>query len=322
MKKLIIGLVLIAGFYSSARLMLAWDRPNSDSTARVTFEVPPGVTLSTISDLLEDKELIRDAWAFKMFARYHKLGTKFQAGDYIIQRNLNFSEVAELLQTGKSEEIKITIPEGSTIAQIDAILTRKVLIEPGDFIDCARECKFSFSLDSIEGYLFPSTYFVNPNQFTSKKFVQRLYRNFDLKVQAHRVAILESGNTLNELVIVASMIEREANNASEMPLVADVIWKRLREGIPLGIDATTRYEKNDWKTPLYTEDFEIDSQYNTRRNRGLPPTAISNFSEKAFEAALFPEENDYYYYLHDPKGQIHFAETLEGHNQNKQKYLY
>jgi hypothetical protein len=96
-----------------------------------------------------------------------------------------------------------------------------------------------------------------------------------------------------------------------MPQVADVLWKRLDERIHLGVDATTRYELNDWKRPLYTEDFEKDTPYNTRRNYGLPPTAISNPGLPAIKAAIFPEETPYYYYLHDRKGQIHFAKDLD-----------
>ena len=118
------------------------------------------------------------------------------------------------------------------------------------------------------------------------------------------------------------MIEREANLDAEMPMIADVLWKRLDEGIHLGVDATTRYELNEWKRPLYTADFQKDSPYNTRKKYGLPPTAISNPGIKAIRAAVYPKKNKYYYYLHDRKGQIHWGKTHDDHVRNKQQYLY
>ncbi len=324
MKKILFLLVILSALFVSARLMLSWSRPNSDSESRVSIEIPVGASLSTISDMLEDRELVRDGWSFQWFIRWKKLASKLQAGEYIIQRNLTFSEIAEVLQHGKSEEVRITIPEGSTIAQIDALLAKKLLTEPGEFIECTNFCDLGFRVSSLEGYLFPSTYFENPKTFTSKKFIQRLYNTFQQQMKPLMGKIQESGRTLNETVIVASMIEREAfgDNLEEKQEIADVIWKRLDERIHLGIDATTRYELNEWKRPLYTEDFNSDSPYNTRRKLGLPPTAISNPGLDSLKAAVNPIPTEYYYYLHDNKGQVHFGRTLDEHNANKRMYLY
>ncbi len=324
MKKFLFIVVLITTLFVSARLMLSWSRPNSDSVSRVSIEIPSGASLSTISDLLENRELVRDGWSFQWFVRWKRLASKLQAGEYVIPRNLTFSEIAEMLQHGKSSEVRITIPEGSTIEQIDAILAKKLFIEPGDFIACTNFCDLGFRVSSLEGYMFPSTYFENPKTFTSKNFVQRLYNTFQQQTSKLRTQIQESGRTLNEIVIVASMIEREAfgDNLEEKRKIADVIWKRLDERIHLGIDATTRYQLNEWKRPLYTEDFDSDSRYNTRRYLGLPPTAISNPGIDALHAAVDPLSTEFYYYLHDNKGQVHFGRTLNDHNANKREYLY
>lgn len=324
MKKLLVLFVLGLCLYGAARLHLSWTRVNSESQTRVSFTIPAGTSLKGIATLLEEKELISDAWSFEMYARWNSLSNKFQAGDYIMMRNLTFAEVAEMIQSGRSTEIKVTLPEGSTIKQIDAILAKKNLIKIGDFEDCANTCDLGFRIENLEGYLFPSTYFVNVNSFSSKKFIQRLYQNFQIQIEPFQRDIQQSGRTLNDFVIVASMIEREAfgDSLDEKKMIADVIWKRLDERIHLGIDATTRYELNDWKRPLYTEDFQSDSPYNTRRSYGLPPTAISNPSMASFEAAVRPTANVYYYYLHDKTGKIRFGKTLEDHNRNKEKYLY
>ena len=321
MKKLLLLIIVFVGLYFAGRVGLVWNRPNSDSTDRVSIDIVQGSTLNRIAEKLEEEELIRDASVFELYSRWNRLSQKYQAGSFVIQKNLTFSEIADVLQHGKGSEIKITIPEGSTVEQIDNILAKKSLIEAGEFIECTNFCNFSFEIDSLEGQLFPSTYFVNPQTFSEKMFISRLYNTFKQQIAPYRTNIAESGRTLNEIVIMASMIERESNIEAEMPQVADVLWKRLDERIHLGVDATTRYELNDWKRPLYTEDFEKESPYNTRRNYGLPPTAISNPGLPALKAAIFPEENPYYYYLHDRKGQIHFAEDLDGHVRNKQLYL-
>jgi len=323
MKKLIIFLILGGMLYGGARLHLNWTRPNSDSTTRVSFAIPSGSSLKRVSHILEDKELIRDAWSFELYARRHDLATRFQAGEYVMLRNLTFAEVAEVIQTGKSSEIKVTLPEGSTIKQIDEILAKRNLIELGDFVHCTNTCDLGFRVSNLEGYLLTSTYFVNPQSFSSKKFIQRLYQNFQIQIQPFESDVASSGRTLDEIVIVASMIEREAfgDSREEKKMIADVIWKRLDERIHLGIDATTRYELDEWKRPLYTEDFQLDTPYNTRKRYGLPPTAISNPSMASFEAAVQPVSTEYYYYLHDRSGNIRFGRNLEEHNANKRQYL-
>ncbi|MCK5461274.1 endolytic transglycosylase MltG [Candidatus Gracilibacteria bacterium] len=324
MKKILLLAVLFLGLYFSARVLLVWDKPNSEDVTRVSLEIVPGTSVKRIAFLLKEKDLILDDFVFRVFVKLNGLESKLQAGDYILQKNLTLSEITDILQHGKSQEMKITIPEGSTIDQIDEILTKKSLIEAGDFKKCTATCDLGFSISTLEGYLFPSTYFINTNNFSSKKFIQRLYRNFNVQIADFRIDIQKNGRTLEEIVIVASMIEREAfgDSYEEKQKIANVIWKRLDERMYLGIDATTRYELGDWKRPLYTEDFESNSPYNTRRKLGLPPTAISNPGVLSLKSAIYPQETPYYYYLHDRNGGVHFGKTLQEHNENKLKYLY
>ncbi len=324
MKKYLFLVLLLIFCYFAGRVVMVWDKPNSDSSSRVTFTVPKGASLNKIIGILDEKELIRDPLVFKWFIRYNGLSTKLQAGDYVVQKDLTFAELAEILQNGKSEEVRITIPEGYTIEQIDALLAKKSLTSPGEFKDCTSTCDLGFQVEALEGYLFPSTYFEPYQSFTVRKFIQRLYRTFQQQITALRMDISASERTLDEVVKVASMIEREAfgDSYEEKQMIADVIWKRLDEGIHLGIDATTRYEKNDWTGPLYAEDFAKDTPYNTRRKLGLPPTAISNPGLDSLKAAVYPKSTEYYYYLHDSSGKVHFGKNLEEHNENKRKYIY
>lgn len=324
MKKVFFAIIVLIGIYGGARLQYHWARPNSDSQTRVSFTIPKGSSVQRVADILEDKEVVRDSWSFYVYARWNGGANKLQAGEYILPRNLTYAEVFEILQTGKSKEMKVTIPEGSTIKQIDDILARKNLIRPGEFEQCTNTCTFSFRVGSFEGYLFPSTYFINPQTFTVKGFIKRLYDNFQVHFSKYKADITAAGRTFEQVIIVASMIEREAfgDSLEEKKIISGIIWKRLDEGIHLGIDATTRYELNDWKRPLYTEDFQTNSPYNTRRTLGLPPTAISNPSMDSIKAAVYPQDSPYYYYLHDRTGKIRFGETNADHVKNKEKYLY
>jgi UPF0755 protein len=322
MKKIFFLIVFFVGIYFAGRILLVWNTPNSDSDARIDITISKGSSLTRISEQLAREGLIRDPFVFRLYVKWKGLTSSFQAGDYSIPQNLTFAEISELLQHGRSEEIRITIPEGYTIAQIDELLAKKTLIEPGEFEECTNFCDLGFRIASLEGYLFPSTYNVHFQNFSSKTFIQRLYNTFQQQIAPLRPEIEASGRSLNDIVIMASMIEREAFIDSEMPLISDVLWKRIDEGIPLGVDATTRYELNEWNRPLYTQDFESDTPYNTRRVRGFPPTAISNPGIKSLEAAVRPESNPYYYYLHAPDGQIYFGETHDDHVRNKELYLY
>ena len=329
--KYIIGLIisaLVLSAYLGSRIHYAWNWvAQPEGSVRVDFEIPLGSSLKQISAILHQQGMIQDPWAFGWYVRWHDLEKKLQAGQYVLTRDMGLPEIIEALQSGRGQEMKITIPEGFTVQQIDQLLAQKLLLEPGALINCAAHCNLGDTPPSLEGYLFPSTYYVDPQQFSAENFLKRLYQTFQRKIQPYRTQI-PSHRTVEQVVTVASMIEREAFGASmeEKQLIADVMWKRLDEGIPLGIDATTRYEKVlrdgvPWTTPLYQEDFLELTPYNTRRQRGLPPTAISNPGEAALKAAILPQGNEFYYYLHDRSGRIHFSKTLEEHNIKKRRYL-
>ena len=321
MKKILLLLIVFLGLYFAARVTLAWNQPNSDSTDRVSFSITKGMTLSNIADTLKKKGVIKDALVFRIYSQWNHVSSKYQAGDYVVLKNLTFAELVDILQSGKSQEIKITIPEGYTIAQIDNILAKKGLIAPGEFQKCANFCDLGFKIPSLEGYLFPSTYYIAPASFSSKNFLLRLYQTFQNQIEPFRADISKSGHSLDQIVIMASLIERESFGKEGMSQISGILWKRLREGMALGVDATTRYALNDWKRSLTSADFETDSPYNTRKRKGLPPTAIANPGIEALRAAVYPQASDYYYYLHDSSGKVHFSKTLEEHVQNKQKYL-
>jgi UPF0755 protein len=303
--------------------------------APVTVKVEPGMSVTQVGTLLEQRGLIRSLAAFKIFVRFHAAESALQAGTFVFRPSMSLPEIVEVLRTGKSREISLTIPEGWTLQDIDALLARKGLAASGALLDCVRRCDFSAfdflpkgtkGLASwggrLEGYLFPETYFVSEAEFVPKFFLERLLGTFRKRViEERKDAIRTSGHSLKEIVIMASLVEAETRTDAERPIVAGILWKRLKEGIPLGVDATVRYILDKPTEPLTESDLTVKSLYNTRTVKGLPPGPIGNPGLKSILAALKPQESPHWYYLHDRKGVIHYAVTNDEHNENRRRYL-
>jgi len=294
----------------------------------IKFQINKGDTLNVISEKLYIYKIIDKQWVFKWYVQQKNLSQSLQAGTFVINKDNNIPQITDIL-TGKTvNQLKITIPEGYNIAQIDQLLSNKNLIKSGEFIKCTQTCDFSEfkfldqnKTNKLEGYLFPDTYHIDLNQFQVKILIFNMLTLFEKKITPYTTDIKHRDYTLDEIINVASMIEKEAIIDQERAMISDVIWKRLESNMFLGIDATLRYEKNNWKTELTNDDIQNNSLYNTRKKLGLPPTPISNPGIKSIKAALYPKKNNYYYYLHDQKKEIHFSKTLNEHNQNVYKYL-
>jgi len=303
-------------------------------TSAVRVKVESGMSVAQVGSLLEEKGIIRSAGAFKYYVKFHAIEGGLQAGTFIFRPVMNIAEVAQVLRTGKSEEASLTIPEGWTVANIDALLASKGLAQSGAVLDCVTRCDFS-TFDflpngsglaarggKLEGYLYPETYFVNEAEFVPKFFLERLLGTFRARViQEHKDEIAASGHPLSEIITMASLVEAETRTDTERPIVAGILWKRLKQGMPLGVDATVRYIVSKSTEPLTQSDLETNSPYNTRKFKGLPPGPIASPGMSSILAALKPQESPYWYYLHDSKGAIHYATTNDEHNENRRRYL-
>jgi UPF0755 protein len=240
----------------------------------------------------------------------------------------------------------VTIPEGFTVKDIDALLTEKQLIAAGDLTKCAGACDFSsfefLPLDSapasamatagrrglatrggvVEGYLYPDTYFIVADDFEPKFFLERLLSTFRKRVLDRFEADFEqSSRSVHEIMTMASLIEEETRADQERPMVAGILWKRFDAGQGLDTDAATRYILEKSTSALTSGDLNTASSYNTRKFRGLPPGPIASPGIKSIEAALHPKDSEYWYYLHGKDGRIRYAVTNEEHNVNKYEYL-
>lgn len=282
----------------------------------VSLTIESGEGPKIIASKLAQEKLIRSPTAFFILIKLMGLERSLQAGDYRLNRSMSADEIAKELTHG-IKDVWVTVVEGWRKEEIATKLAAQFDIPESEFLKHARE-----------GYLFPDTYRI-PNEATAGAIANMFMNNFDSKVTEQMLKdINESGRSLEEVVIMASLVEREGLTENDRPLIASVLMNRLDEDWPLQVDATLQYalgyqsqEKTWWKKSLYQEDKEIESPYNTYKNKGLPPAPISNPGMDSLRAVIYPARSDYFYYLHDPKGQVHFAKDLEGHNRNIDQYL-
>ncbi len=302
---------------------------NDGKNRRVT--VPAHLSAMGIGDLLAKDGIIGSPTMFFVYAKVH--GASLKAGDYLLSPSMGIPQIVGILGKGISQQISVTIPEGFTVKDIDALLADKGVAQAGDVLGCARACDFSsFGFlphapdlasrgGQVEGYLFPDTYFVDQH-FELSAFLARLLRTFQAKVALPlKSDIAASGHSLNDVITMASLVEAEAKGDEERAMVAGILWKRLRQHMILGVDASVRYVLSKPTGPLTESDLGIDSPYNLRKKQGLSPGPIGNPGIASIRAALHPKDSQYFYYLHDKNGQIHYAVTNDEQNANRAKYL-
>jgi len=255
-----------------------------------------------------------------------------KAGTYQLTQGEPVPTVVKRFVTGDTapDELTITYPEGFTLRQMAARTAARGIGTPDDFIQAAIPSLYANELTflseippsrDLEGYLFPDTYRVFADD-TPSDVIRRLLATFNEKFSADLFREAKSqGRTFDQIVIMASIIEREVQSDEDLALVSGILWKRFDDGVGLDADATIRYALDKWDQPLTQQDLEVDSPYNTRRYQGLPPGPISNPGLRAIIAAVRPAQSDYYYYLSAPNGETIFSRTLDEHNANKAKHL-
>lgn len=298
------------------------------------YEVVPGVTSREIAYDLARKQIIRFPRLFNFYLSLKRLDTKLQAGRYEFpESRMSLREVAAFLASGaRAKEVEFAVPEGYTMVQIAALLEGKALVLEEDFVEKAKSefqisnVKFQINgqflmSKTLEGYLFPDTYRIYENA-TGDEILAKMLQNFEKKVVLPlRVSIVKSGRSLTEIITMASILEKEVRTAEDMKKVADILWRRLDADWALEVDATLKYEIGGSSPSLTYEEVQIDSPYNTYRYKSLPPTPIGNPGLQSITAALYPEPNEYWFYLSKPDGETVFSKTLQEHNRNKVRYL-
>jgi len=282
----------------------------------VSFRVNAGDGVRTIAGNLAEDNLIRSSTAFFVLVKLMGLERNLQAGDFRLNRTMDARTVARALTHGV-EDLWVTTLEGWRNEEIATVLAKNLDLPESEFLKQA----------SI-GYMFPDTYLI-PQDATAGAVIGLFKSAFDKKVSPEmRADIRGTGMTEKDIITLASIVEREGRTDEDRPVIAGILLNRLKAGWPLQADATLQYalgyqssERSWWKKALTEEDKKVRSPYNTYLNPGLPPGPISNPGLASIRAAIYPKVTDYWYYLHDPSGGVHYATDLDGHNANIEKYL-
>ena len=316
-----IGAFWFYGLYTSS---LSY-KLDSASTKRLIVKIEKGSSADIVADQLYGQKLIKSPFIFKLYLKQNNLSDKIKAGNIVVQENYDLKKIVQTLVDGKSVELSVTIPEGWTVKQIAENLEKLNLTKADEFLSCIKTCEFDYDFlpkGYLEGYLYPDTYFVNIASYSDKRFISRMIDTLNNRLSNADWSTIKKGkHTFEQIMIMASIIEREEPTAKERPITADILWSRFDNKVGLGADATVLYALGRTKGGLTYNDLQTDSPYNTRKYRGLPPTPISNPDITSIRAAIYPKDTDYFYYLHDSEGKVHYAKNLSGHNENKRKYI-
>jgi UPF0755 protein len=301
--------------------------PPKQDAEEVPFEVEAGETVKDIAHHLEDQSLIRAKWAFILGYRLFFSKQSLKAGEYALQLPISAKEVLVLLTKGRIKLYPITIPEGLTRREAASQLQISLSIEPKEFLRASAAKDLIADLDpeakDLEGYIFPETYSF-PKHTGAETVVSAMVAQFR-KVfdESWQKQAEEIGMTVREVVILASLIEKETSIPEERRLVSAVFHNRLHMGMKLDCDPTIIYvlkEEGRFKDRLRTKDLNLDSPYNTYLNGGLPPGPIANPGRGSLEAALYPADVDYLYFVSKNDGSHHFSRSFREHQNAVIKY--
>jgi UPF0755 protein len=307
------AVALGVGYYS---LTTPVDATQTETTR---FVIPKGQSTRAVAQRLAEAGFVRHPLAIVLQARFQQPAPNIQAGSFLLSKSMTPAQILLVLSDG-SEDTWVTLLEGWRAEEIAESLGRQELPE----FDVEE---FTTQAKAVEGTLFPDTYLI-PKAATAETLLSLLANTYEKKVtDGLAEEIQASEHSMEDALVMASIVQREERNDANMPIVAGILWNRVRIGMALQADATLQYAKGydaeleEWWVPPTSLDKQRPSPYNTYLNPGLPPRPISNPGVSAIEAALAPAETDALFYLHDNDGKLHTAKTYEEHQQNISRYL-
>lgn len=306
------------------------------------FIINKGESLFEISENLEREGLIKNSWIFILYALLNRKQDKLQAGYYLLNPSLSVREILDKFVSGDIIKKKVTIIEGWNLREIAEYLQKENIFSSAELFEVTGyppvdyplaphfskdfSSQFEFLKDkprdiTLEGYIFPDTYIVAAEE-TAEDFVKKALSNFDKKLTPElRMEIAKQGKSIFEIVTMASLLEKEVQTFEDKKIVSGILWKRLKNNIPLQVDATLTYITGKKTTKISKQETQIDSPYNTYKYLGLPKGPIANPGLESIITAVFPQDSEYWYYLSTPEGKTIFSKTLQEHNLAKAKYL-
>jgi UPF0755 protein len=310
-------------FAAVAVLLLAWFlvalfQPfHGDGSGRVEVTIPKGSSVSEVGDLLDQKGVIDDSTLFQVRVTLAGKRSEIYSGHFTLASGMSYGAAIDALsQPPVKRTVTVTIPEGYSRSQAAQLVEEDGV--PGSYTKATVRSKYlnpakygGKGAKDLEGFLFPNTFELKPSAPVAD-LVQLQLQDFKRKIKQVDMGYARSKNlTTFDVLTIASMVEDEAGVPSQRKLVASVIYNRLHEGMPLGIDATIRFATGNYTDPLTESELATDSPYNTRTNAGLPPGPINSPGLAAIQAAAHPAKTDYLFYVTDPNGcnELTFAKT-------------
>ncbi len=314
---------------------------DSQSKEEKLVQIPIGSGVSSISRILEESGVIKNAHVFKYYVKF-KNESGFMAGDYVMTPSMTLPQIIESLKTGKvmrEAVFQITVPEGKQLDEIADIISKNTNYSTDEVLNRLNDRTYIETLIAsypdiltneildakikfpLEGYLFPATYPFYEKEPTIDEIVAVMLDKTQSVIQEYQGQMEDQSMTVHQLLTMASLIEEEATKKVDRDQIASVFYNRIDTGMPLQTDPTVLYAKGVHEKRVYYKDLEIDSPYNTYQNIGLTPGPIANAGTSSIDAALFPAETDFLYFLATPQGDVLFSKTLAEHNEKKVKHL-
>ncbi|MSU73694.1 endolytic transglycosylase MltG [Candidatus Kaiserbacteria bacterium] len=295
-------------------LYVAVIQPPDDFPLNELVAVPEGESLAEVAQTLEQNNVVRSGLALRVVVKLLGNERNVHAGDYLFKEPQDIFSVAHTLAIGAYglEPTRVRVHEGAMTKEMAVLFDRQFERFNAD--------NFLAQTKLQEGYLFPDTYFFLPN-ITEDTVIQAMRQNFDTQIAPLLPHIASSTHSLSDIVVMASIIEREAHNSVDRRRISGVLWNRLARNMLLQVDVTFLYTIRKGTYQITMKDLMTDSPYNTYKNKGLPPTAIGSPSLDSLKAAVDPINGDYLYYLADRSGVTYFSKTYAEHLRKKNLYI-
>ena len=292
-------------------------RPAQKDGIDQVITIREGMSLKEVAGTLKSKGIIINKDLFILWTRLLGNSRKIKAGEYLLNSGMTPARIIEILTKGIIITYTVTVPEGFSIEQIGNILDESGLADKNSFISLAYEPgvikKYGISGPSLEGFLYPDTYEFGKG-LPPLLIIDVMVKRFREIIGPYMKRIEELGMKVEEVITLASIVEKEAGNAEEMPLIASVFLNRLKKGMRMESDPTVIYGMNNFTGNLTRKDLLESTPYNTYVIRGLPPGPISNPGLASIKAVLYPAETDYLYFVSKNDGTHYFSVSIEEHN--------
>ncbi len=320
---ILVCLVCLAALFVPIWLGLFFLTPADREGSKQVVVVEEGLSLKEVARELEGRKIIKSKALFEIWSEVLGYSRKIKAGEYALGSYMAPKRILEKLTKGEVITYPVTVPEGFTAAQIAELLDTGGLVKTGAFLSLANDPavlkQYGISGPSLEGYLYPETYHF-ARGVSARSTIDAMVRRFWQVVDPLRGRIEETGMSLQDVITLASIVEKETGLAEERSTIASVFLNRLKRGMRLESDPTVIYGLQEFDGNLTRKDLNKATPYNTYMIRGLPPGPIANPGLEAIRAVLYPAQTDYLYFVSKNDGSHHFSRTLSEHNKAVQIY--